>query len=161
MRIISTRLIPRVCGSIPRSRRHSASSSAADLRGISLSRFSGFGISTSWRWCCYRTSSSGTRSFDRLADAARPRERGDRMRRRLPPTARSSVISAAISRQALKRQPPLLRRPSRGCLLFPCRRSSQSSLIQKSWRHQLAARPDPVRRRMRPMLARLPLREQT
>jgi hypothetical protein len=35
MRIISTRLMPRVCGSIARSRRHSASSSAADLRGIS------------------------------------------------------------------------------------------------------------------------------
>src|SRR6202048_4020636 len=33
MRIISTRLIARVCGSIARSRRHSASSSAADLRG--------------------------------------------------------------------------------------------------------------------------------
>ena len=59
-----------------------------------------------------------------------------------------------------KGRPPLLHRPSRGCLLVPCRRSSQSSLT-KSWRHQLAARPDPVRRRMRPMLARLPLREQT
>src|SRR5712672_607359 len=35
MRITSTRLMPRVCGSIARSRRHSASSSAADLRGIS------------------------------------------------------------------------------------------------------------------------------
>src|SRR4030088_2417488 len=35
MRIISTRLMPRVCGSIARSRRHSASSAAADLRGIS------------------------------------------------------------------------------------------------------------------------------
>ena len=35
MRIISTRLMPRVCGSIAGSRRHSASSSAADLRGIS------------------------------------------------------------------------------------------------------------------------------
>jgi hypothetical protein len=34
-RIISTRLMPRVCGSIARSRRHSASSSAANLRGIS------------------------------------------------------------------------------------------------------------------------------
>src|SRR6266853_2566925 len=35
MRIISTRLMPRVCGSIARSRRHSVSSSAADLLGIS------------------------------------------------------------------------------------------------------------------------------
>src|ERR1700730_18208980 len=35
LRIISTRLMPRVCGSIAGSRRHSASSSAADLRGIS------------------------------------------------------------------------------------------------------------------------------
>src|SRR5262249_4846092 len=31
----------------------------------------------------------------------------------------------------------------------------------KSGRHQLAARPDPVRRRVRPLLARLPLRQQT
>jgi len=38
MRIISTRLMPRVCGSIARSRRHSASSAAADLRGISSTK---------------------------------------------------------------------------------------------------------------------------
>jgi len=160
MRIISTRLIPRVCGSIARSRRHSASSSAADLRGISLSRFSGFGISTSGRWCCYRTSSSGTRSFDGLADAARPRKRGDRMRRRLPPSARSSVISAAISRQALKRQPPLLRRRPAGVCFSHAGGAVNRRCSKKSWRHQLA-RPDSVRRRMRPVLARLPLREQT
>src|SRR6266487_4693946 len=64
MRIISTRLMPRVCGSIARSRRHSASSSAADLRGIS--------------------------SIKVL-----------RLRGRQP-----------FSRQALRRRPPLLRRPS-------------------------------------------------
>ena len=38
MRIISTRLMPRVGGSIARSRRHSASSAAADLRGISSTK---------------------------------------------------------------------------------------------------------------------------
>jgi hypothetical protein len=48
-RIISTRLMPRVCGSIARSRRHSTSSSAADLRGISPSRFSGFGSAAGCR----------------------------------------------------------------------------------------------------------------
>src|SRR5258705_12504374 len=32
----TNRLMPRVCGSIARSRRHSTSSSAADLRGISI-----------------------------------------------------------------------------------------------------------------------------
>src|SRR5216684_4076534 len=52
-------------------------------------------------------------------------------RRRLPPSARSSVMSAAIFETDSKARPPLLRRSSRGCLLFPCRRSSQSSLIQK------------------------------
>src|SRR4029453_15650082 len=36
-----------------------------------------------------------------------------------------------FSGQTLRRRPPLLRRSSRGCLLFPCRRSSQSSLIQR------------------------------
>jgi hypothetical protein len=69
--------------------------------------------------------------FDRFVGAGKQRWRGDRMRRRLPPSARPSVMWQPFSRQALRRQPPLLRRPSRGCLLFPCRRSSQSSLIQK------------------------------
>ena len=55
----------------------------------------------------------------------------DRMRRRLPPIARSSVMSAAILGTHSKVTTSLLCRPSRGCLLFPCRRSSQSSLIQK------------------------------
>jgi hypothetical protein len=40
-------------------------------------------------------------------------------------------VHHALSRQTLRRRPRLLRRSSRGCLLFPCRRSSQSSLIQK------------------------------
>jgi hypothetical protein len=97
MRIISTRLIPRVCGSIARSRRHSASSSAADLHGISLSRFSGFGISTSWRRCRYRASSSRN-ALIRSTTLARgsKRWRGDRMRRRLPTSTRPSVMPSAI-----------------------------------------------------------------
>src|SRR5258708_39076178 len=53
-------------------------------------------------------------------------------RRRLPPSARSSVMSAAIFETDSKARPPLLRRSSRGCLLFPCRRSSQSSFDPKS-----------------------------
>jgi hypothetical protein len=45
----SSSVMPRVCGSIARSRRHSTSSSAADLRGISPSRFSGFGSAAGCR----------------------------------------------------------------------------------------------------------------
>ena len=41
----------------------------------------------------------------------------------------------------------------RGCLLFPRKRSRS----KESWQHQLAARPDSVRQRMRSMLARLRL----
>src|ERR1700682_6606608 len=40
--------------------------------------------------------------------------------------------SAAIFETGSKATTTLLRRSSRGCLLFPCRRSSQSSLIQKA-----------------------------
>jgi len=92
------------------------------------SRFSGFGKSTSWRRCCYRASSSRDPLIRSSTLARSKRWRGDRMRRRLPPSARPSVMSSAIFETGSRRRPPLLRRPSRGCLLFPCRRSSQSSL---------------------------------
>src|SRR6478752_5932236 len=45
--------------------------------------------------------------------------------------AQCSIIGNVGSRFETGSIPPLLPRPSRGCLLFPCRRSSQSSLIQK------------------------------
>ncbi len=42
------------------------------------------------------TGHAATRSFDHLVGAGEQRRRGDRLRRRLPPSARSSVMSAAI-----------------------------------------------------------------
>src|SRR5258708_8248593 len=92
MRIISTRLMPRVCGSIARSRRHSTSSSAADLRGISPSRISGCGVP--WRlFLCSngllracpdrnRTNLIGIALYGvaAMAGPKTPRELADRMR---------------------------------------------------------------------------------
>src|SRR6266850_104561 len=70
-------------------------------------------------------------SLAHLVRKGEQRRRADRMRRRLPPIARSSVMSAVILGTHSKATTSLLCRPSRGCLLFPCRRSSQSSWIQK------------------------------
>src|SRR5260370_13441755 len=96
MRLISTRLMPRVCGSIARSRRHSASSSAADLRGISPSRFFGFGSAVGCRGAPFlcsngllptcpdrnRTNLIGIALYGvaAMAGPKTPRELADRMR---------------------------------------------------------------------------------
>jgi len=96
------------------------------------SRFSGFGISTSWRRCCYRASSSRD-PLIRSATLARAskRWRGDRMRRRLPPSARPSVMSSAIFETGSKATTTPVAPAVPRVFAFPCRRSSQSSLIQK------------------------------
>ena len=75
-------------------------------------------ISTSRRWCCYRSSSSRDPVIRSPRWRGRAqRRRGDRMRRRLPPSARSSVMSAAISRQALRdTHPGCAGRPAGVCL---------------------------------------------
>ena len=84
------------------------------------------------------------------------------MRRRLPPSARPSVMSAAIFETGFEATTtPVAPAVPR---VFAFSMQAEQSIVvdpKSPGGHQLAARPDPVRRRMRPMLARLPLREQT
>jgi hypothetical protein len=74
---------------------------------------------------------AGTRSFDRLVGAGEQRRRGDRMRRRLPPSARSSVMPAAIFETGSSATTTPIAPAVPRVFAFPCTRSSQSSLIQR------------------------------